>query len=124
MAILVLFVNPLTAVLTFASLIGYAVDLHRVAQARDAAEHRDRRRRRRRAAGARLGRGDRHASTGDALLLFLIIFVWTPPHFWALAIARTRRTTRAPGCRCCRSRTAASSRARAVLLLHDPAAAS
>ena len=23
-----------------------------------------------------------------ALLLFLIIFVWTPPHFWALAIAR------------------------------------
>jgi protoheme IX farnesyltransferase len=24
----------------------------------------------------------------EALLLFLIIFVWTPPHFWALAIAR------------------------------------
>ena len=24
----------------------------------------------------------------DALLLFLIIFAWTPPHFWALAIAR------------------------------------
>jgi protoheme IX farnesyltransferase len=24
----------------------------------------------------------------DALLLFLIIFVWTPPHFWALAIAK------------------------------------
>src|SRR5690606_11868203 len=23
-----------------------------------------------------------------ALLLMLIIFVWTPPHFWALAIAR------------------------------------
>ena len=23
-----------------------------------------------------------------ALLLFLIIFVWTPPHFWALAIHR------------------------------------
>jgi protoheme IX farnesyltransferase len=32
------------------------------------------------------------AMTGDvsyqALLLFLIIFAWTPPHFWALAIAR------------------------------------
>jgi protoheme IX farnesyltransferase len=32
------------------------------------------------------------AMTGEihpyALLLFLIIFVWTPPHFWALAIAR------------------------------------
>ena len=24
----------------------------------------------------------------DALILFLIIFAWTPPHFWALAIAR------------------------------------
>ena len=24
----------------------------------------------------------------EALLLFLIIFVWTPPHFWALAIRR------------------------------------
>jgi protoheme IX farnesyltransferase len=23
-----------------------------------------------------------------SLLLFLIVFVWTPPHFWALAIAR------------------------------------
>ncbi|MDH3552722.1 MAG: UbiA family prenyltransferase, partial [Gammaproteobacteria bacterium] len=29
--------------------------------------------------------GEVHSS---ALLLFLIIFVWTPPHFWALAIAR------------------------------------
>ncbi len=26
--------------------------------------------------------------TGNALLLLLIIFTWTPPHFWALAIAR------------------------------------
>jgi heme o synthase len=25
---------------------------------------------------------------GYALLLFLIIFTWTPPHFWALAVAR------------------------------------
>ena len=24
----------------------------------------------------------------DALLLFLIIFLWTPPHFWALAISQ------------------------------------
>ena len=29
-------------------------------------------------------------STPQALLLFLIIFAWTPPHFWALAIARRR----------------------------------
>jgi len=34
------------------------------------------------------------AATGEvssaALLLFLIIFVWTPPHFWALALYRRR----------------------------------
>ena len=26
----------------------------------------------------------------EALLLFLIIFVWTPPHFWSLALYRTQ----------------------------------
>jgi protoheme IX farnesyltransferase len=26
--------------------------------------------------------------TADALLLFMIIFAWTPPHFWALALYR------------------------------------
>jgi heme o synthase len=30
-----------------------------------------------------------------ALLLFLIIFAWTPPHFWALAIARRNDYARA-----------------------------
>jgi protoheme IX farnesyltransferase len=30
----------------------------------------------------------------DALLLFLIIFAWTPPHFWALAIARREEYAR------------------------------
>jgi len=34
------------------------------------------------------------AATGgisvESLVLFLIIFVWTPPHFWALALLRTR----------------------------------
>jgi protoheme IX farnesyltransferase len=29
-----------------------------------------------------------HTIEPQALLLFLIIFTWTPPHFWALAIAR------------------------------------
>ena len=33
--------------------------------------------------------------TLDAMLLFLIVFVWTPPHFWALALYR-ERTTRTP----------------------------
>ena len=32
-----------------------------------------------------MGRGDRDL-TLPALLLFLIVFFWTPPHFWALAL--------------------------------------
>lgn len=36
-----------------------------------------------------LGWAAMHGSIGtEALLLFLIIFVWTPPHFWALALYR------------------------------------
>jgi protoheme IX farnesyltransferase len=31
----------------------------------------------------------------DALVLFLIIFAWTPPHFWALALYRTQEYARA-----------------------------
>ena len=35
------------------------------------------------------------AATGEIglepLILFLIIFLWTPPHFWALSLNRTRR---------------------------------
>src|SRR6266567_3817964 len=31
----------------------------------------------------------------EALLLFLIIFAWTPPHFWALALYRTEDFARA-----------------------------
>jgi protoheme IX farnesyltransferase len=33
--------------------------------------------------------------TGDALLLFLIIFAWTPPHFWALALYRKKEYAKA-----------------------------
>ncbi|AUN94580.1 heme o synthase [Pseudazoarcus pumilus] len=33
--------------------------------------------------------------TADALILFLIIFAWTPPHFWALALYRTEDYARA-----------------------------
>lgn len=33
--------------------------------------------------------------SSDALLLFLIIFAWTPPHFWALALYRTADYARA-----------------------------
>jgi protoheme IX farnesyltransferase len=31
----------------------------------------------------------------EALLLFLIIFAWTPPHFWALALYRTEEYAKA-----------------------------
>jgi heme o synthase len=87
MLLLFLLVNALTAVLTFASLIGYAVIytlwLKRATPQNIVIGG---------AAGAAppvLGwvaiTGDVHA---HALLLFIIIFAWTPPHFWALAIAR------------------------------------
>ena len=87
MIILWFLVNPLTAALTFASLIGYAVVytmfLKRATPQNIVIGG---------AAGAAPPVLGWTAITGEvtssALLLFLIIFVWTPPHFWALAIAR------------------------------------
>ena len=92
--------------------------LHDVAEALDAAEHRHRRRRRGLPADDRLGRGDRHVSL--ELLLFLIIFMWTPPHFWALALFRAATTPR-PACRCCRRcRRAQRPRSQILIRSHDP----
>jgi protoheme IX farnesyltransferase len=87
MLILALLVNPLTALLTFASLIGYSVIytmwLKRATPQNIVIGG---------AAGAAPPVLGWAAVTGsvdaNALLLFLIIFTWTPPHFWALAIAR------------------------------------
>ena len=62
-----------------------------LAQALDAPQHRDRRSRGRDAAARRLRGRDRAASTSSALLLFLLVFVWTPPHFWALALLLRRQ---------------------------------
>ena len=87
MLMLWLIVNPLTAVLTFASLIGYAV-IYTVYLKRATPQNI--------VIGGAAGAappilgwttitGEIHS---DALLLFLIVFVWTPPHFWALAIAK------------------------------------
>jgi protoheme IX farnesyltransferase len=86
--LLFFFVNTLTAVLTFLSLIGYAVFYtmylkHATPQNIVIGG----------AAGAAppvLGWTSVAGSQGIeyALLLFLIVFIWTPPHFWALAIHR------------------------------------
>ena len=85
--LLLAFANPLTAVLTFVALIGYAVIytrfLKRATPQNIVIGG---------AAGAAPPLLGWTAVTGQvdpgALLLFLIIYVWTPPHFWALAIHR------------------------------------
>ena len=88
-AILAYFVNSLTAWLTFASLVGYAciytMYLKRATPQNIVIGG---------LAGAApplLGwtsmTGEIHA---NALLLVLIVFTWTPPHFWALAIHREK----------------------------------
>ncbi len=87
MLILSLLVNLLTAALTFCSLIGYAMVytmwLKRATPQNIVIGG---------AAGAAppvLGwAAVTNTIDPQALLLFLIIFTWTPPHFWALAIAR------------------------------------
>lgn len=87
MTILVIKINMLTALLTFISLIGYAVIYTmflKPATPQNIVLGG--------AAGAAPPLLGWTAMTGEvgseALLLFLIIFIWTPPHFWALAIRR------------------------------------
>lgn len=85
--ILLLWVNWLTALLTFLSMLGYSVIYTRFLKY---------------ATPQNIVIGGAAGSTPpllgwvavtgqiepQALLLFLIIFVWTPPHFWALALYR------------------------------------
>ena len=98
MAILLLWVNAMTALLTFCSLIGYAVIYTRYLK---------------RATPQNIVIGGIAGAAppllgwsaitamqdqwgwAHALLLVLIIFVWTPPHFWALAIFRRADYARA-----------------------------
>jgi heme o synthase len=89
MLMLAIWINTLTAVLTFASMVGYAVIytvfLKRATPQNIVIGG---------AAGAMPPVLGWTAVTGeissDALLLFLIIFCWTPPHFWALALYREK----------------------------------
>lgn len=94
MTVLVTQVNLLTALLTFISMIGYAIIYtiflkpatpYNIVLGG--------------AAGATPPLLGWTAVTGEihseALLLFLIIFIWTPPHFWALAIKRRDEYARA-----------------------------
>jgi protoheme IX farnesyltransferase len=98
MVVLLAWVNTITAVLTFASLIGYAVVYTRFLK---------------RATPQNIVIGGIAGAAppllgwsavtamqdqwgwAHALLLVLIIFVWTPPHFWALAIFRRADYARA-----------------------------
>lgn len=89
MTTLIAFVNALTAWLTFASLVGYAgvytMYLKRATPQNIVIGG---------LAGAAPPLLGWVAVTGEihayALLLVLIIFTWTPPHFWALAIHREK----------------------------------
>jgi protoheme IX farnesyltransferase len=80
-------VGGLTALLTFCSLIGYAI-VYTVWLKRATPQNI--------VIGGAAGAAPpvlgwaavTHSIDPQALLLFLIIFTWTPPHFWALAIAR------------------------------------
>jgi protoheme IX farnesyltransferase len=92
--ILYVFVNTLTMMLTMASMIGYAV-IYTMFLKRSTPQNI--------VLGGAAGAappvlgwtaitGELHS---EALLLFLIIFVWTPPHFWALAIKRQKEYAKA-----------------------------
>ncbi len=94
MGILLVFINALTAWLTLASLVGYAV-IYTLFLKRATPQNI--------VIGGLAGAappllgwtavtGEIH---GHALLLVLIIFAWTPPHFWALAIHRREEYARA-----------------------------
>ncbi len=89
LSLLYWFVNPLTMWLTLATFVGYAIIYTiflKPATPQNIVIGG--------ASGAMPPILGWAAATGEvsseALLLFLIIFVWTPPHFWSLALYRTK----------------------------------
>src|ERR1700732_359034 len=87
MLVLWLLVNGLTVALTFCSLIGYAM-VYTMGLKRGTPQNI--------VIGGAAGAAPpvlgwvavTHSIDAQALVLFMIIFAWTPPHFWSLAIAR------------------------------------
>lgn len=88
MAILLFWVNALTALLTLATFVGYAVIYTLVLKPRTPQNI---------VIGGLSGAmppalgwaAMANTVPAEAWILVLIIFVWTPPHFWALALYRT-----------------------------------
>lgn len=86
-AVLYVWVNPLTMWLTFATFIGYAVIYTVILKPLTPQNI---------VIGGASGAmppvlgwaAMTNAVAPEALILFLIIFLWTPPHFWALAMYR------------------------------------
>jgi len=86
-AILYLWVNPLTMWLTFATFVGYAVIYTVILKPLTPQNI---------VIGGASGAmppvlgwtAMTNVVAPEALILFLIIFLWTPPHFWALALYR------------------------------------
>ena len=86
-AILYIWINPLTMWLTFGTFVGYAVIYTMVLKPLTPQNI---------VIGGASGAmppvlgwaAMTNEVTADALILFLIIFLWTPPHFWALALYR------------------------------------
>ena len=89
MLVLYRWVNPLTMWLTFATFVGYAVIYTVILKPRTPQNI---------VIGGLSGAmppalgwaAVADAVPAEAWLLVLIIFIWTPPHFWALALYRTR----------------------------------
>ena len=85
--ILYIWINPLTMWLTFGTFVGYAVIYTMVLKPLTPQNI---------VIGGASGAmppvlgwaAMTNEVTADALILFLIIFLWTPPHFWALALYR------------------------------------
>lgn len=87
MLVLVVWVNVLTAVLTFISMVGYGI-IYTVFLKPATPQNI--------VIGGAAGAAPpllgwvamTNAITPEGCLLFLVIFAWTPPHFWALALYR------------------------------------